>query len=560
MGKKGKTGKRKSPLPILISMLVVVLIVIVIALFFNRYSGTDAKMSASEYFGISSDQEAALIVNGELLETKGTVEDGALYIDAETAWSDVASNFYYNSDTGMLTLTLPEGTNTWQLDDESGIIRTVNGNPCIRADWLKENADIDLNTYENPARIVVRNTWKNLKTATAKSSTEVRYRGGPKSKVLTTLEKGKSAIVTEALDNWIGVTTDDGFSGYVKRSDVTVSDAKEDLHTTDSRFVFQKPEKSTQKVNLAWQYVGTTAANASLQSLLEGTTGLNTVSPTWFAVSDNQGTLRSYADSSYVQNAHAAGLSVWALFGNVDVKGIDADPAVYFADSAARTAIITGLLQTAEETGIDGINLDFETLKDSTIPAYLQFIRELCLAAHEKGLVVSVDNYVPVYTKHYKRAEQARAADYIVIMGYDEHTSSSEEAGPVASLPYVKQGIEDTLAEVSADQVINAVPFYTRGWTETFGEGNPQSKTLTMDEADQFVQEHGIELSFDTDLGENYGTAETEDARYSIWMEDERALEEKLKLIKEYDLAGCAAWRLGYERSSVWSIIQSYLN
>jgi hypothetical protein len=34
---------------------VIVLIVIVIALFFNKYTGTEERMSANEYFGISSD-------------------------------------------------------------------------------------------------------------------------------------------------------------------------------------------------------------------------------------------------------------------------------------------------------------------------------------------------------------------------------------------------------------------------------------------------------------------------------------------------------------------------
>lgn len=560
MTKKKKRGRRKSPVPVLISLIVIVLIVIVIALFFNKYTGTEERMSANEYFGISSDTEAALIVNGQKLEEKGIVSDGRIYIDISTAWSYFSSGFYYNSDSGTLTLTLPEGTNTWTADDGSGTLLAQNGTVYLSADWLKENSDIDLTTAENPHRVIARNKWSGVKTAQVQSDTPVRYRGGPKSRVLTELKAGATVAVTEQLDNWVGVTTDDGFTGYVKKNAVTISESDGIAHTEDTRFVFPKADKPAGKVCMAWQYVGSTDANGQLQQLIQGADGLNTISPTWFAVTDNSGTLRSYADKSYVDAAHAAGLSVWAHFGNVDVQGVSADPAVYFGSSDARANIISQLMQSASDTGFDGINLDFESLGSEKIPQYLQFIRELSVAAHEKNLIVSVDNFVPAYTKYYKRQEQAKAVDYIVIMGYDEHTSSSEEAGPVASISYVKQGIEDTLSEVSKDQVINAVPFYTRGWTESFGNSVPQSKTLGMDEADAFVQEHGIELSFDSDVGENCGTAETEDARYSIWMEDEKALEEKMKLIKEYDLAGCAAWRLGYERSSVWSIIKSYLN
>ena len=560
MTKKKKRGRRKSPVPVLVSLIVIVLIVMVIALFFNKYSGTDRQMSADEYFGVRSDDEAALIVNGEKLEQKGIVSDGRIYIDVSTAWNYFSSGFYYDSSSGTLTLTLPEGTSTWTADDGSGTLLEQNGTVYVASDWLKDNSDIDLTTAENPHRVIARNQWSGVKTARVDSDTPVRYRGGPKSAVLTELKAGTTVAVTEAFDNWIGVTTDDGFTGYVRANAVTVSGSEGIAHTEDARFVFPKADKPDGKICLAWQYVGSSDANSQMQQLIAGADGLNTISPTWFAVTDNSGTLRSYADKSYVDAAHAAGLKVWAHFGNVDVQGADADTAAYFSDSGVRANIISQLMKAADDTGFDGINLDFESLSEKMLPQYLQFIRELSIAAHEKNLVVSVDNYVPAYTKYYKRQEQAKAADYIVIMGYDEHTSSSEEAGPVASISYVKQGIEDTLSEVSKDQVINAVPFYTRGWTESFGSSVPQSEALGMDGADRFVQEHEIELSFDSDVGENYGTAETDDARYSIWMEDEKALEEKMKLIKEYDLAGCAAWRLGYERSSVWSIIKSYLN
>ena len=150
--------------------------------------------------------------------------------------------------------------------------------------------------------------------------------------------------------------------------------------------------------------------------------------------------------------------------------------------------------------------------------------------------------------------------DYLVIMGYDEHTAGSAEAGSVASLPLVEQGIRDTLSEVPASQVINAVPFYTRGWTSWFGEERPESEAFGMDGADEFVKLHEIYLSWDSSVGQKTGTAVTDEARYSIWLEDEQSLEEKLKLIRKYNLAGVAAWRLGFERNDVWEIIGTYMN
>ena len=144
-------------------------------------------------------------------------------------------------------------------------------------------------------------------------------------------------------------------------------------------------------------------------------------------------------------------------------------------------------------------------------------------------------------------------------MGYDEHTVGSSEAGSVASLPFVEQGILDALEEVPAEQLVNGIPFYTRGWTTVYGEGRPQSQAFGMNDADAWADAHGISLYWDSEVGQNVGSSEDGNARYSIWMEDEKSIEEKMKLIERYNLAGVACWRLGLERSGVWNIISKYV-
>ena len=275
------------------------------------------------------------------------------------------------------------------------------------------------------------------------------------------------------------------------------------------------------------------------------------------SLADEQGSLVSYADKAYVDQAHAAGLQVWGMLG--DVNGSPVKTGDVLAGASAIANIIQQLMQIATDCGMDGINVDFESIREDSAPQYLQFLKELCVAAHAQNLVVSTDNFVPTYTKYYKRAEQAKTVDYLIIMGYDEHTASSEEIGSVASLPFVEQGIQDTLKEVPAGQVINAIPFYTRSWVETFGTSVPESQALGMDAAAAFVEEHGIVTAWDASVGQNVGSVEDGSARYSIWLEDEQSVEAKMKLIDQYDLAGVAGWRLGFERASVWNKIAQYL-
>ncbi len=550
--------KRRSPLPIIICLVIIAAIIGIGGFFINRYTPTDTEMNKNEYYGLTSEEEAALILNGQVLEEKGLVVDGTVYISYSDVWNYLNSGFYWDAQAGQLMLTLPSGTLTWTPEDGSGaVILGSDGSPYISAECVKENSDIDLEIYSEPNRVVARTQWDGVRTATVTETTQVRYRGGPRSEILTEVQAGDTVVFQEDLSDWCQVATSDGYVGYVESSTLTQNEETGLPHETDEKFQYQKISLD-QKIVLGWHYVGSQEGNSSLSEVIAGATGLNTISPTWFSLADGQGNLISYADSSYVEQAHAAGLQVWGLLGDVDGSAVNTGSVL--SSTEARANIIQQLMQIAAECGMDGINVDFESIREESAPQYLQFLKELCAAAHQQNLIVSTDNFVPTYTGYYKRAEQAKTVDYIIIMGYDEHTASSEEAGSVASLPFVEQGIADTLAEVPAEQVINAVPFYTRGWVETFGSTVPESQTLSMDEADAFVTEHGIETYWDASVGQNVGSVETGDARYSIWLEDEQSIAEKVNLASEYNLAGVAAWRLGFERQSVWSVFEDYVN
>ena len=551
--------KKKSPKPVIAGLIAAAVLVGIGGFAINRYAPTGEQMDKEEYYGLTDASQAALVVNDQVLEEKGLVSDGSIYIDYQTAWNYFNSGFYWDAGQSTLMLTLPAGTSTWTAGDGSGaVILGEDGTPYISADCIRENSDIDLEIYQEPDRIVARTNWDGLETRTAGEDTAVRYRGGPKSEILTKLQKGDAVIFLEELDGWSQIATRDGYVGYVRSEALSGGGETAFAHTTEERFLFQGVDAGIEgKINMGFHYIGESSHNETLGEVTASASGLNVIAPTWFSIQDAQGTILSYAEKSYVDQAHASGLKVWGVLG--DVNGTEVSTGEVLADTAKRTFIIQQLMDLAAETGMDGINVDFESIREETAPQFLQFLKELCTAAHARGLVVSADNFVPLYTPYYKRAEQAKTVDYLIIMGYDEHTASSEEIGSVASLSFVEQGITDTLQEVGAEKVINAIPFYTRAWTEVFGETVPESQALGMDEAAAFAAEHGITVSWDAAAGQNVGSAETGEARYTIWLEDEQSIAEKMKLIQKYDLAGVAEWRLGFERSTVWEVIAQYI-
>ena len=81
-----------------------------------------------------------------------------------------------------------------------------------------------------------------------------------------------------------------------------------------------------------------------------------------------------------------------------------------------------------------------------------------------------------------------------------------------------------------------------------------------MNAADKTLSNNGVTAEWSDEAGQYYAEFEKGESFYQIWLEEERSIEEKAKLIKEYGLAGIASWRLGYERDEIWDVILKYVN
>ena len=327
------------------------------------------------------------------------------------------------------------------------------------------------------------------------------------------------------------------------------------METKQETSLFIEPEYTSislgEEVSLAWHQVTSMEANSALSTLMANTQGVNVVAPTWFALTDNDGGYVSYGSQNYVNLAHDMGLQVWAVVDNFN-QGANVDSAVLFAKTSVRKKLITSLMEEVQNLGLDGLNLDIEGIKSSAGPQYVQFIRELSVACRNAGIILSVDNYVPMpYNSFYNWAEQGRVVDYYIIMAYDEHYAGGE-AGSVSSISYVENGITDTLKYVPASKTVCALPFYTRVWTESGNETS--SSALGIQGAKQWIEDNQVELYWQEELGQYYGSIQKDDAEKEIWMEEETSLGLKMNLISKYQLAGAAFWKLGFEPASVWDV------
>lgn len=565
---------KKKASPILAVLLLIVVVVLMLAgkTVIQKYTPSKEKADLKEYYQLTEAGDTAVIVDAQKQDTTAKLVAGKIYVEYHFLHDVLNERFYWDANENKLLYTTPSeitsvaaGSSDYYVAKEKKsetytIVYADADRAYVALDFVKKYTNISYEMFEEPNRIMITKTWGNIDTAQVKKEAEIRIKGGIKSPILKTVQKGDTVRVVEQDKKWSKVCTEDGYIGYIKNNSLGKIEQKK--LTSD----FKEPEYShllrDGKINMAWHQVTTKQANTSLAEVLSNTKGVNVISPTWFYLNDNQGGIASLASSDYVTYAHQHNVEVWALVSNLE-NG-DVDTTQVLTHTSSRENLTNNLISMAIQYDLDGINVDFETLSTEAGESYVQFIRELSIKCKNNGIVLSVDNYVPSsYTAFYDRKEQACFADYIVIMGYDEHYKGSEEAGSVSSIDFVTNGIKDTLKEVPAEQVILGMPFYTRLWSETAGEDGKvtvSSEVVNMKAQQTIIDNSGAVPKWLDKEQQNYIEYTQDGVTYKMWMEDEKSLEQKLKAAKKNKLAGTSVWKLGMEPSSIWDTIIKYVN
>ena len=558
MDKIGGGILREKRIPVMIA---IGLIIILIMAFIGwevaqRYIPSKEPADLAQVLGVSG-EETAIFLNEEIQEATGITREGQTYLPLKWVNSYLNEKFYWDNVEKLLVYTLPDSVvyADKRTAGSTGMpLLLAEGDEIYLSMALVNNyTAVDIKNYSDGEhkRGYMDNRWQTMQWGSTAKTAAVRVEGNIKSPVLTYVEKGREFVILEQSKDWSKVRTEDGFTGYMKNNAVRAMEMRENPCT------IKLPEYTNiameEKVCLAWHQVTHEDANSAMEQLIANTKGVNVIAPTWFALTDNNGSYHSYADRSYVDKAHERGMQVWAVLDNFNM-GENVNSEILFAQTSVRKKLIANLMEDVKTYDLDGINLDIEGIKPSAGPHYVQFIRELSVSCRKEQVVLSIDNYVPAgHNFFYNRAEQGRVADYVIVMGYDEHYAGGE-AGSVASYSYVKDGIENTLKDVPHEKIINAVPFYTRVWTEK--DGKTTSSALGIEGAKKWIEENDVELYWQEPLGQYYGELQTVEGLKQIWMEEETSLGLKMDLIKKYDLAGVGCWKLGFEPASIWDIVK----
>ena len=563
------------PVVIAIALIGIILLVAKSTGLFDDWGYSSKMADLNGYFKTISDDTASVVENGEVTDDKITVRDGKLYIPYEAVIEKYNENFYWEQTDDRLLYTTGDGVYAAKLQDN---YYTLDGNGtqtgyqiCYKngetlmvcLDYVRIFTNFDYKLYGGggePYRACVKTEWgTDVVADVIEDDIAVRTVADKEGDILKKLRKGNTVIIVASEnEKWVKVTTDDLITGYVETKHLGEKYDRPETPVTDvAPITVTTVADYAQPVILAWHNVTNENSAQYLKENEKFLPYINTISPTWFALADNEGTVESIASSSYVETCHAKGLKVWGLVSNLTYPEVSLGEILPYPEK--RDYVTEQLLNYAAQYNLDGINIDFESVPSDVGPSYIQFIREFSLKAHAKNLVVSVDNYVPKeYSMHYNRKEQGIFADYVIIMGYDEHTAASEEAGSVASLDFVMEGIEKTLEEVPKEKIVNALPFYVRYWIVDDNENILDMQTLTMTKGLETVTAAGAVPEWNEASGQNYAEWKTPEGTNKIWLEDIKSIQAKLDVMKAHDIGGAAVWQLAFGTEEAFQIIDEY--
>lgn len=490
-------------------------------------------------------------------------EDGVIYISHKVIKEYVDDRVYYDQKEGILSITnlqevvrLYVGGNDTKVNGQYGkMAHNLIGKDdtaYIPEDFIEERYHFEIDKGTDQRLYMASNTEVSKKTAVVKAKkSSLRTHPDKKSLIVDKVFKGHQLIIYNTQDGYARVRDENGMIGYIAEKHIKVLEATE---VKVPKIYIAKPLNNPLKesVKMVWDQMTATASGDWSSIKYTKMSGINVISPTWFEFKDSEGNLTDRGSALYVQQAHQRNIKVWALLShNFSQTQLTKE---ILSSTNKRQHIINQLVEATQKYGLDGINIDIENVQKDFSEEWVQFMRELYPQLNQKGIAVSVDIYVPSeWSMHYERAKVAEVVDYFIVMAYDQYWSGSESAGPVAGLDWVETSVKANLEEVPKEKLVLGIPFYTRVWYEN-SEGL-SSKAYDMQTIQGAIASWGVKPVFFEQLGQYYAEHIQGDMLKKVWIEDETSIRNRKDIIKKYQLAGYAAWKLGLETKDIWDVL-----
>lgn len=558
MTKEQIEKKKKRIIKIFISIIVIILIGI-IAYNLNNHIILDKNKNINLVINnknVTSNLKKAIIIENDNIylskQDLGNFFDKYIYEDKE---NDNIVTTYNNK---IATISLEENQMNINGSNKNTYAHAENrdGTIYIPITELEDVYGIEIKYIENSKVLTIDSTSKEQKKAIITKDVAVKSSTKFIAKTIDRVKKGSYVIVVSEDNGYSKIRTENGKVGFVKSNKIA--------NTVVVREEIQESKQIDGKVNLVWDYYSEVATAPDRTGVTMD--GVNVVSPAFFHLNSNGELTENIgqAGQEYIEWAHSNGYKVWPMVQNAGNGMINVTSNI-MNDYNKRQELINEIVVACVKYKLDGINIDFENMKQEDKDMYSRFIIELTPRLKDMGLVVSVDVTAPdgseTWSMCFDRNVIGNVADYIVFMAYDQYGTSSNKSGTTAGYDWVNVSLNKFLKteEIKSDKIILAIPLYTRLWTEDSSGKVVKQTTVSLKNMYNVIPD-GVEKQWDDNLKQYY--VEYQDGQYTkkIWIEDEKSLTEKINLIKNNNLAGVASWEKGMETDNFWTFLKESLD
>ena len=448
-----------------------------------------------------------------------------------------------------------ESTNAVESMDAAANAENKDGTIYIPITELEDVYGIEIKYLPDSKVLTVDSTSKEQKKAIITKNVAVKSSTKFIAKTIDRVKKGSYVIVVSEDKGYTKIRTENGKVGYVKSNKIA--------NTVVVREEMQETKQITGKVNLVWDYYSEVASAPDRTGVTMD--GVNVVSPAFFHLNTNGELTENVGQAgvAYIEWAHSNGYKVWPMVQNAGDGMLNVTSNI-MNDYNKRQNLINKIVDYCVKYKLDGINVDFENMKQEDKDMYSRFIIELTPRLKDMGVVVSVDVTAPdgseTWSMCFDRNVIGDVADYIIFMAYDEYGDSSTKAGTTAGYDWVELGLKKFLEteEVEPEKLILAVPLYTRLWTEDSSGKVTKKSVVSMKDIDRTIPSD-VEKQWNDKLKQYYVEYKDGNNLKKMWIEDLKSLKEKVSLISKYKLGGLASWEKGMETDDVWNLFKEAL-
>ena len=488
--------------------------------------------------------------------------DGQFYLSVDYIKENLDDSIYYDKQDNIITLAnkaglkrFTPGKSSYSLNESQMELRDPilekDGKVLLPTEAFIQDYPVDFRYHKESKTMTL--DFKDMNYAVGKALEGTLLREAPKSNApyLTRLTGKEKVIFYGEEGDFYRVRLENGYGGYILKANCKV-----DFRENKFKSPLAKNEEAQafEPLHLTWDYTYGNETAARIQAI-GPLPGVDVIVPTWFSIKDKEANLIDRGNIDYVNRYRALGIDVWGYIDN------SFDPDITHASLTStkkRQKILRQILALLRKYQMKGINVDFEHVRPEDGPYITQFVQELKALCQDKDIKISVD-VTPQITKDpekqiYDREKLGQAADYLVLMAYDQHWSSSDKAGSVAEYSWVESHLNTLFRTVDKEKIILGVPLYTRLWTEE--NGKVQSKNISMAQIQEFLAKTGAQPKWDDKIKQY--VVDTNQGK--IWIEDENSLKYKASLVPKYGLPGLASWRKGFETPNIWPVLDTSIH